>query len=56
LTQGELAILNVLQHMIEGTFEESGLDPQTFMLVRMAAFATVDAVPALWRIKSERER
>ena len=31
-------------------------DPQTCMLVRMAAFAILDAVPAKWRMKSERER
>jgi alkylhydroperoxidase/carboxymuconolactone decarboxylase family protein YurZ len=34
--------------MIEGTFEESGLDAKTFMLVRMAALATLDAAPASW--------
>ena len=48
LAEGDLTMLNVLQRMIEGTFEESGLDPKTFMLVRMAALATLDAAPASW--------
>jgi len=53
LAQGDLSMLNVLQRMIEGTFEESGLDPQTFMLVRMAALATLDAAPASWLMNIE---
>ena len=50
LAQGDLTMLTVLQRMTEGTFEESGLDPQTFMLVRMAALATLDAAPASWLV------
>ena len=42
LADGDLTVLNVLTRMIEGTFEESGLDPKTFMLVRMAALATLE--------------
>jgi 4-carboxymuconolactone decarboxylase len=34
--------------VIENSFKESGLDPQTFMLVHMAALATLDAAPASW--------
>jgi alkylhydroperoxidase/carboxymuconolactone decarboxylase family protein YurZ len=48
LADGDLTVLNVLTRMIEGTFEESGLDARTFMLVRMAALATLDAAPASW--------
>jgi 4-carboxymuconolactone decarboxylase len=48
LAQGDVTVLNVLTRMIEGTFEESGLDAKTFMLVRMAALATLDAAPASW--------
>lgn len=53
LAEGDLAILDVLRRMIEGTFEESGLDPRTFMLVRMAALATLDAAPASWLMNIE---
>jgi 4-carboxymuconolactone decarboxylase len=53
LAGGDLTILNVLKRMIEGTFEESGLDPQTFMLVRIAALATLDAAPASWLMNLE---
>jgi|SRR6266699_6149541 len=41
-------MLDALQRYIESSFEESGLDPQTFMLVRIAALATLDATPASW--------
>ena len=34
--------------MIAVSFEESGLDPQSFMLVRMVALATLNAAPASW--------
>jgi 4-carboxymuconolactone decarboxylase len=47
LAQGKLAV-EAWQNMIALSFEESGLDPQTFMLVRMAALATLDAAPASW--------
>ena len=39
--------------MTEGSLEESGLDPETFMLVRMAALATLDAAPASWLMNIE---
>ena len=48
LAQGDLSMLNVLWRMTDGTFEESGLDAKTFMLVRIAALATLDASPASW--------
>ena len=50
LAQGDVNVLPVLLHMTEGTFEESGLDPETFMLVRMAALATLDAAPVSWLV------
>jgi 4-carboxymuconolactone decarboxylase len=53
LAQGDPTVLNVLQRMVEGTFEESGLDPQTFMLVRIAALATLGAAPASWLMNIE---
>ena len=48
LSEGDLSVLNTLMRMIEGSLEESGLDPETFMLVRIAALATLDASPASW--------
>src|SRR5437870_10376835 len=45
-SEGDLGVLNVLMRMQEGSMEESGLDPETFMLARVAALATLDAAPA----------
>ena len=48
LAQGDFSTLDALQSLLADTIEASGLDPQTFMLVRMAALATLDAAPASW--------
>jgi 4-carboxymuconolactone decarboxylase len=48
LSQGDASRLGFLQNLIADSYTESGLDPQTFMLVRMAALATLDAAPASW--------
>ena len=48
LAEGDLAAFQALLHMHEGIFEESGLDAETFMLVRIAALATLDAAPTSW--------
>jgi len=50
LSQGDINVVSSLLHMHEGSFQESGLDPQTFMLVRMAALTTLDAAPASWML------
>jgi 4-carboxymuconolactone decarboxylase len=50
LAEGNLSVLDTLMHMTEGTLEESGLDPETFMLVRLAALTTLDAAPASWLV------
>ena len=50
LSEGDLSVLNVLMRMHEGSLEESGLDPETFMLARIAALATLDAAPASWLV------
>ena len=50
LAEGDLSVLKTLMHMTEGSLEESGLDPETFMLVRIAALATLDAAPASWLV------
>jgi len=56
LAEGDLTMLNVLWRMSDGTFEESGLDPKTFMLVRLAALATLDAAPASWLMNIDASR
>ncbi len=48
LSEGDVSNLSFLQDLIAHSYTESGLDPQTFMLVRMAALATLDAAPASW--------
>jgi 4-carboxymuconolactone decarboxylase len=50
LSVGDLSVLDALVRMTEGSLEASGLDPQTFMLVRVAALATLDAAPASWLV------
>jgi len=50
LSEGDLSVLNTLVRMHEGSLEESGLDPETFMLVRIAALTTLDAAPASWLV------
>ncbi len=50
LSEGDLSVLDTLLRMTEGSLEASGLDPQAFMLVRVAALATLDAAPASWLV------
>jgi len=50
LSEGDLTIVKTLLRMTEGSFEESGLDPQSHMLVRLAALATMGAAPISWLI------
>lgn len=48
LSEGDPKVLGQLGRMLEGSFEESGLDSETFMLTRVAALAATDAPPASW--------
>ena len=48
LAQGDPTVLSFVRPAIESSFKESGLDPKTFMLVRIAALAALDAAPASW--------
>jgi len=48
--EGDLSVLKTLRHMTEGSFQESGLEPETFMLVRIAALAALDAAPPSWLV------
>ncbi len=50
LSQGDLSVRDQLARMLEGSFEGSGLDPETFMLVRLAALTAMDAAPASWLV------
>ncbi len=50
LSEGDLSVLDTLVHMTEGSLAASELDPETFMLVRVAALATLDAAPASWLV------
>jgi 4-carboxymuconolactone decarboxylase len=53
LAQGDPTVLNFQLPAIQSSFKESGLDAKTFMLVRMAALATLDAAPASWLLNIE---
>ncbi len=53
LSQGDPTVLNFVKSAIENSYKESGLDPQTFMLVRLAALAALDAAPASWLMNIE---
>jgi hypothetical protein len=48
LGEGDLRVLESLKHMTEGSFRESGLDPDTFVLLRIASLAAIDASTASW--------
>jgi len=48
LAQGDPTVMSFVRPAIESSFRESGLDPKTFMLVRIAALAALDAAPASW--------
>ena len=53
IAQGDPTVLSFVRPAIESSFKESGLDPKTFMLVRIAALATLDAAPASWLMNIE---
>ena len=46
-------VLDTLVEMNEGVFERSGLDAETFVLVRMAALASTGAPPASYLLNLE---
>jgi len=45
MTSQEQPVLDTLAQMTADTYERSGLDPKTFMLLRIAALAAIDAPP-----------
>lgn len=48
IASGDFSVLDTLARMIEPSVANSGLDPETFMIVRIAALAAVGAAPASW--------
>ena len=53
LAQGDPTVMSFVKPAIESSFKESGLDPKTFMLVRLAALAALDAAPVSWMMNIE---
>jgi 4-carboxymuconolactone decarboxylase len=47
-SQVDRHVMKQLMRMTEGSYEESGLDPETFMLVRISALTAMGASPASW--------
>lgn len=45
LAQGDAPVLETLTQMTVNTLERSGLDAETYMLVRIAALVAMDAAP-----------
>ena len=50
LAEGDPKVLETLTQMTLGTLERSGLDEQTYMLVRMAALVATDAAPVSYLV------
>jgi 4-carboxymuconolactone decarboxylase len=50
LSKVDRHVMKQLVRMIDGSYEESGLDPETFMLVRIAALTAIGASPASWMV------
>jgi 4-carboxymuconolactone decarboxylase len=50
LSTGDPKVLETLAQMTVGTQERSGLDPQTYLLVRIAALVALDAAPVSYLV------
>jgi 4-carboxymuconolactone decarboxylase len=50
LAQGDPKVLETLTQMTIGTMERSGLDDETYMLVRLAALVATDAAPVSYLV------
>jgi 4-carboxymuconolactone decarboxylase len=48
VAKGDIGRLEPLAGMHEGVLEATGLDPETFQLVQIAALAAVDGCPVSW--------
>jgi 4-carboxymuconolactone decarboxylase len=49
LAAGQASVLESLAQMQAGTLERSGLDRETYLLVRLAALVATDAAPVSYR-------
>ncbi len=50
LAQGDPKVLETLTQMTVGTLDRSGLDDETYMLVRLAALVASDAAPVSYLV------
>ena len=50
LAQGNGPVLEALAKQSEGALQQTGIDPQTALLVRIAALVALDAAPASYLI------
>jgi 4-carboxymuconolactone decarboxylase len=50
LATGQAAVLETLTQMQLSTLDRSGLDEQTYLLVRLAALVATDAAPVSYRV------
>lgn len=50
LSTGDPKVLETVAQMTVGTQERSGLDPETYMLVRIAALVALDAAPVSYLV------
>ena len=53
LSEGDPTVVSFVKSAIENSYKESGLDPKTFMLVRLAALTALDASPVSWLMNIE---
>jgi alkylhydroperoxidase/carboxymuconolactone decarboxylase family protein YurZ len=53
LSEGDPTVMSFVKPAIENSYKDSGLDPKTFMLVRLAALAALDAAPVSWLMNIE---
>jgi 4-carboxymuconolactone decarboxylase len=50
LAEGDVPVLETLAQMTVNTLERSGLDAETYMLVRLAALVAMDAAPVSYLV------
>jgi Carboxymuconolactone decarboxylase family len=50
ISKGDLHVMEKLRQTLEDSYKQSGLDAETFMLVRVAALTATDAAPASWLV------
>jgi 4-carboxymuconolactone decarboxylase len=53
VARGDLSGIEALVNMHEGVLEASGLDPETYQLVQIAALTALDGSPVSWLVHLE---